>query len=103
MLSVSLIKTKSKGRGRGRGPWRPRRRPLAWLTGLGKRRTRRLLASPVEGYKVKDQCRYRVICTEYISLYKGDGAILLRSKYLQRDTSTKIKFFGAFSDFLCFR
>jgi hypothetical protein len=33
----------------------------------------------------------------------GDGSILLRSKYLQRYTSTKIKFFGGFSEFLCLR
>jgi hypothetical protein len=32
---------------------------------------------------------------------RGDGSILLRSKYLQRYTSTKIKFFGGFSEFLC--
>ncbi len=33
----------------------------------------------------------------------GDGSILLRSKYLQRYTSTKIKFFGGFSEFLCLK
>ncbi len=34
---------------------------------------------------------------------RGDGLILLRSKYLQLDTSTKIIFFGAFSEFLGLR
>jgi hypothetical protein len=38
-----------------------------------------------------------------LSCSYGDGSILLQSKYLQHDTSTKIKFFGAFSEFLCLR
>jgi hypothetical protein len=34
---------------------------------------------------------------------RGDGLILLWSKLLQRDTSTKMNNFGAFSEFLCLR
>jgi hypothetical protein len=39
----------------------------------------------------------------HISLLHGDGSILLRSKYLQRYTSTKLKNFGTYSQFLCIR
>ncbi len=34
---------------------------------------------------------------------RGDGLTLLRSKYLQLDSSTKIIFLGAFSEFLGLR
>jgi hypothetical protein len=36
-------------------------------------------------------------------LSTGDGRILLQSNNLQRNTSTKIKIFGTFSQFLCIR
>ncbi len=42
-------------------------------------------------------------CRIWLCTLGGDGSILLRSKYLQRYTSIKIKFSGGFSEFLCLR
>jgi uncharacterized membrane protein len=52
-------------------------------------------------------CVILVMCIwvylQVLEMWDFDGSILLRSKYLQRDISTKINFFGAFLEFLGLR